>query len=85
LTVRLASFNIRYGNPDKVTLEESLARVAECNPLERPEKYHGGMRERLWSERRIPLVEELLWNNVDLICRAIQAVSSAGDQADTIS
>lgn len=80
LSVRLATFNIRYGKPDRTTLDDSLIQVAKRNPLQRPAKYYDHMHERPWSERRLPLVEELLWNNVTLVCMSVRVFTSSAEQ-----
>lgn len=63
---KAASFNIRFGRPDNITVEQSIANLSSTNPLELPAGYYADMRERPWSERRIPLAEEMLWNDVSL-------------------
>lgn len=36
------------------------------DPLEPRDEFYTNMTERPWSERRIPLVQELTWNDVTL-------------------
>ena len=69
LTFRVASLNIRYGGPDEVDLQTPLS--SSSNPLVPPKQYYDNLKERPWSERRVPLIEELLWNNVSLVCKSL--------------
>lgn len=68
LNFKIGTFNIRFGRTDNITVEQSIANLTNFNPLERPTKYYDDMRERPWSERRIPLVEEVLWHDISLLC-----------------
>lgn len=70
LNFKIGTFNIRFGRTDNITVEQSIANLTNFNPLERPTRFYNDMRERPWSERRIPLVEEVLWNDISLLCRS---------------
>lgn len=69
LDFKIGTFNIRFGRTDNITLDQSLRNLTNFDSLKRPAKYYTDMRERPWSERRIPLVEEILWHDVSLLCK----------------
>lgn len=74
-TFKAASFNIRNDRKDNVDLQDTLDSLAKVDPLQPPDSYYSNMTEKSWANRRVPLVEEMLWNNVSLAGRSLYHAS----------
>ncbi|GJJ10649.1 hypothetical protein Clacol_004876 [Clathrus columnatus] len=65
-TFRVLSLNLRYDSqPDRQPVSETIKNLPD--PLRPRQAYYHDTDERPWSERRIAVANEVLFNNVDLI------------------
>ncbi|KAF8520950.1 Endonuclease/exonuclease/phosphatase, partial [Hysterangium stoloniferum] len=64
--IRVLSFNLRYDSqPDTTSVSETIRHLPD--PLTPRSAFYANTNERKWSERRIAVANEVLFNKVDLI------------------
>lgn len=66
--MRIATYNLRYDNmPDSVPVKQSIAQLGD--PLTEPRFLHNHT-EQTWSKRRINIAQQILGENVDVLCKS---------------
>ena len=65
--LRFLSYNVRYDSQrNDITVQQTLDSLPAGLPT-KPSPYYGRTGERAWSERRIGVVNDILWPNVDVV------------------
>jgi len=64
--LRVLSLNLRYDSqPDNLSVDETIRNLPD--PLAEKNIYYRNTGERQWSDRRIAVANEVLFNRVDVI------------------
>ena len=65
--LRFMTYNVRYDSQrNDITVQQTLDSLPAGIPVQ-PSPYYGRTGERAWSERRIGVVNDILFPNVDVV------------------